>query len=106
MEIEKEKVVDSQNIAMNTNKNKAFTELNQIQPEINRENQIFDSFLKSLNPDIYIPIQPWDKVRDMHLIFDNSYSDFYDDSNERLNFYEDDEVDVEKTLCSTEKKYG
>ena len=107
---EEEELVASQKFGNNTNITEAYTELNQNQSEINQERRILDLFNESQNPNIYIPIQPWDKVSNMHSFFDNGYSDFYEDSDERLNFYGDYEdqfeVNNSKTKCSTEKKYG
>ena len=109
-EDEEEELVASQKFGNNTNITEAYTELNQNQSEINQERRIFDLSNESQNPNIYIPIQPWDKVCNMHSFFDNGYSDFYEDSDERLNFYGDYEdqfeVNNSKTKCSTEKKYG
>ena len=89
MEIEEEVVVDSKEFGSNINITEAYTELNQNQSEINQENLNFDIYNESQNPAIHIPIQPWDKVSNMPSLFDNGYSDLYDDSDERLNFYGD-----------------
>lgn len=87
MEIEEEVVVDSKEFGSNINITEAYTELNQNQSEINQENLNFDIYNESHNPGIHIPIQPWDKVSNMPSLFDKGYSDLYDDSDERLNFY-------------------
>ena len=89
MEIEEEVVVDSKEFGSNINITEAYTELNQNQSEINQENLNFDIYNESHNPGIHIPIQPWDKVSNMPSLFDNGYSDLYDDSDERFNFYGD-----------------
>lgn len=90
MEIEEEElVVDSKEFGKNNNTTEVYTELNQNQSEINLESPIFDIDHNSQNPYIYIPIQSWDKVSNMHSVFDNVYSDFYDYNDERLNFYGD-----------------
>ena len=90
MEIEEEGlVVDSQEFGKNNNTTEVYTELNQNQSEINQESPIFDIDNNSQNLNIYIPIQPWDKVRNMNSLFDHGYSDLYDESDEKLNFYGD-----------------
>ena len=85
MDIEPEEVIHSQEFDINTNTTEAFTELNQNQSEINQYIVIPDILNRAPNPDIYIPIQPWDRVVDN---FDFGFSDLDNDS-DRLNFYKD-----------------
>ena len=85
MDIEPEEVIYSQEFDINTNTTEAFTELNQNQSEINQYIVIPDILNRAPNPDIYIPIQPWDRVVDN---FDFGFSDLDNDS-DRLNFYKD-----------------
>ena len=85
MDIEPEEVIYSQEFDINTNTTEAFTELNQNQSEINQYIVIPDILNRAPNPDINIPIQPWDRVVDN---FDFGFSDLDNDS-DRLNFYKD-----------------
>ena len=85
MDIEPEEVIYSQEFDINTNTTEAFTELNQNQSEINQYIVIPDILNRAPNPDIYIPIQPWDRVVDN---FDFGFSDL-DNDGDRLNFYKD-----------------
>lgn len=85
MDIEPEEVIYSQEFDINTNTTEAFTELNQNQSEINQYIVIPDILNRAPNPDIYIPIQPWDRVVDN---FNFGFSDLDNDS-DRLNFYKD-----------------
>ena len=85
MDIEPEEVIYSQEFDINTNTTEAFTELNQNQSEINQYIVIPDILNRAPNPDIYIPIQPWDRVVDN---FESGFSDLDNDS-DRLNFYKD-----------------
>ena len=85
MDIEPEEVIYSQEFDINTNTTEAFTELNQNQSEINQYIVIPDILNRAPNPDIYIPIQPWDRVVDN---FNFGFSDL-DDDGDRLNFYKD-----------------
>jgi len=87
MDIEPEEVIYSQEFGINTNTTEAFTELNQNQSEINLEIISPDIPNRSPNPDIYIPIQPWDKVVD-NSTFYYGFSDLVDDD-DRLKFYKD-----------------
>ena len=85
MDIEPEEVIYSQEFDINTNTTEAFTELNQNQSEINQYIVIPDILNRAPNPDINIPIQPWDRVVDN---FESGFSDLDNDS-DRLNFYKD-----------------
>ena len=85
MDIEPEEVIYSQEFDINTNTTEAFTELNQNQSEINQYIVIPDILNRAPNPDIYIPIQPWDRVVDN---FNFGFSDL-DNDGDRLNFYKD-----------------
>lgn len=85
MDIEPEEVIYSQEFDINTNTTEAFTELNQNQSEINQYIVMPDILNRAPNPDIYIPIQPWDRVVDN---FNFGFSDLDNDS-DRLNFYKD-----------------
>jgi hypothetical protein len=85
MDIEPEEVIYSQEFDINTNTTEAFTELNQNQSEINQYIVIPDILNRAPNPDINIPIQPWDRVVDN---FDFGFSDL-DNDGDRLNFYKD-----------------
>ena len=85
MDIEPEEVIYSQEFVINTNTTEAFTELNQNQSEINQYIVIPDILNREPNPDIYIPIQPWDRVVDN---FNFGSSDL-DNDGDRLNFYKD-----------------
>ena len=85
MDIEPEEVIHSQEFDINTNTTEAFTELNQNQSEINQYIVIPDILNRAPNPDINIPIQPWDRVVDN---FNFGFSDLDNDS-DRLNFYKD-----------------
>ena len=85
MDIEPEEVIHSQEFDINTNTTEAFTELNQNQSEINQYIVIPDILNRAPNPDIYIPIQPWDRVVDN---FNFGFSDL-DNDGDRLNFYKD-----------------
>ena len=85
MDIEPEEVIYSQEFVINTNTTEAFTELNQNQSEINQYIVIPDMLNRAPNPDIYIPIQPWDRIVDN---FNFGFSDLDNDS-DRLNFYKD-----------------
>ena len=87
MDIEPEEVIYSQEFGINTNTTEAFTELDQNQSEINLEILSPDIPNRSPNPDIYIPIQPWDKVVD-NSTFYYGFSDLVDDD-DRLKFYKD-----------------
>ena len=87
MDIEPEEVIYSQEFGINTNTTEAFTELVQNQSEINLEILSPDIPNRSPNPDIYIPIQPWDKVVD-NSTFYYGFSDLVDDD-DRLKFYKD-----------------
>lgn len=87
MDIEPEEVIYSQEFGINTNTTEAFTELDQNQSEINLEILSPDIPNRSPNPDIYIPIQPWEKVVD-NSTFYYGFSDLVDDD-DRLKFYKD-----------------
>ena len=110
MDIEEEAVVNPQEFDINTNITEAYTELDQNQPEVNQNNNIYRMFNNHPNPDINIPIQSWDNVSNTQSLFDNGYNDLYDDSGEKPDLYGDDKVQFDlkdgKTSCTTQNKYG
>ena len=110
MDIEEEAVVNPQEFDINSNITEAYTELDQNQPEVNQNNNIYRMFNNHPNPDINIPIQSWDNVSNTQSLFDNGYNDLYDDSDEKPDLYGDDKVQFDlkdgKTSCTTQNKYG
>lgn len=97
MDIEEEAVVNPQEFDINTNTTEVYTELAQNQTEINQDNNIDRMFNEPPNPDINIPIQPWDNVNNMESLFDNGYNDLYDDKDEKPDLYGDDKVQIDLT---------
>ena len=110
MDIEEEAVVNPQEFDINSNITEAYTELDQNQPEVNQNNNIYRMFNEQPNPDINIPIQPWDNVNNMESLFDNGDDDLYDDKDEKLDLYGDDKIQIDlkdgKTFSCTQNKYG
>ena len=110
MDIEEEAVVNPQEFDINTNTTEVYTELDQNQTEINQDNNIDRMFNEPPNPDINIPIQPWDNVNNMESLFDNGDDDLYDDKDEKLDLYGDDKLQIDlkdgKTFSCTQNKYG
>ena len=110
MDIEEEAVVNPQEFDINTNTTEVYTELAQNQTEINQDNDIDRMFNEPPNPNINIPIQPWDNVNNMESLFDNGDDDLYDDKDEKLDLYGDDKSQIDlkdgKTFSSTQNKYG
>ena len=110
MDIEEEAVVNPQEFDINSNITEAYTELDQNQPEVNQNNNIYRIFNEQPNPDINIPNQSWDSVSNTQSVFDNGYNDLYDDSDETPDLYGDDKVQFDlkdgRTSCTTQNKYG
>ena len=110
MDIEEEAVVNPQEFDINTNTTEVYTELAQNQTEINQDNDIDRMFNEPPNPNIKIPIQPWDNVNNMESLFDNGDDDLYDDKDEKLDLYGNDKIQIDlkdgKTFSCTQNKYG